>query len=108
MDFLGPKKRESRGIVDILAVRKNAKLPQTPGLKKFDLFDIQIIQVKGGKAPLPTADEVARLRIVQQQYNATRVVLFQWMKEESTSFFYLEDDGTWTPASAKALFGKKS
>lgn len=44
VEFGGPN-GESRGIVDIMAIRKNHKLPH-PGLKRGDLFEIVLIQTE--------------------------------------------------------------
>jgi hypothetical protein len=107
IDFLGPKGRESAGIVDILAVRKWGKDPGVKGLKKLDLFEFQIIQVKGGSAPLPTKDEINRLRLVQKRYGAKRVILFEWVKDKRAMFSELGKD-KWQESTAKALFGPKS
>lgn len=58
--FLGPGGSESSGIVDLMAIRKNHKTPQNSKLKRGDLFDIILIQVKGGGArrPLPETTSV--------------------------------------------------
>lgn len=108
IDFLGQNGRESAGIVDILAIRKSGKPPLIDGLKRLDKFDMQLIQVKGGSAPLPNSDEIRRLRIVQQYYRADRVVLFQWIKGKTAMFSTLGDDGDWHETTASALFGRKS
>ena len=49
-DLVGPKKGESRGVVDLVAIRKAHRDPPV-GLKRGDLFEIVLIQVKGGGAP---------------------------------------------------------
>lgn len=108
MDFRGPNGHESSGVVDILAIRKCGKPPGTSGLKKLDSFDIQLIQVKGGGARLPTFEEISRLRLVQQRYHANRVVLFQWIKGETSTFSTLESDDSWSNCKANQLFGVKS
>jgi len=108
IDFLGPNGRESAGIVDILAIRKNGKPPSIDGLKRLDRFDMQLIQVKGGSAALPNADEIRRLRIVQECYQADRVVLFEWRKGKTAMFSTLAADGEWHESSASILFGRKS
>ena len=108
VDFRGPKGRESAGIVDILAVRKLGKEPDVAGLKRLDLFEFQLIQVKGGSAGLPTRQEIDRLLLVQQQYGAKRVVLFEWaQKKKRVMFSELTSEG-WQESTAKALFGPKS
>lgn len=38
---------ESRGVVDILAIRKNTCIPDDAALKAYDLFDIVLVQCKG-------------------------------------------------------------
>jgi hypothetical protein len=45
--FPGPGGRESAGIVDLLAIRKNHTKPKSP-FKRGDLFEIILIQIKGG------------------------------------------------------------
>lgn len=108
VDFLGSKGRESAGIVDILAIRKSGKKPVIDGLKKLDLFEILVIQVKGGSAPLPNEDEIARLRIVADYYHAQSVVLFQWKKGIGTETGYKLLHATrneWTTVSSEKLFG---
>ena len=109
VDFHGPNGFESAGIVDIIAIRKCGKQPTVAGLKKLDLFDIQLIQVKGGTAPLPGAEDIARLRAVQKYYKATGVVLYEWVKGKRSSFSALEEKlDTWIETPAAHLFGAKS
>jgi hypothetical protein len=108
IDFRGPKGHESAGIVDILAIRKCGKPPTVKGLKRLDTFDIQLIQVKGGAARLPSAEEVTRLRLVQKHYRADRVVLFQWVKGTSSTFFTLGAKDAWLPMTSSQLFGSGS
>lgn len=91
VDFPGPNGRESAGIVDILAIRKKWAVPAAPefkNLKHLDLFDIMLIQVKGGGAPMPTAEDVARMEAVADHYNACAVLLYQWneKKKQDTGF----------------------
>ena len=108
MDFLGPSGRESAGVVDIVAIRKCGKQPTIAGLKKLDLFDIQLIQVKGGGAPMPRRDEIVRLRLVQEHYRADGVVLFQWVRGERARFSRLDAQDRWVQSTADQLFGLKS
>ena len=74
VDFVGKKKGESRGIIDLLAVRKDHRHIR-PGLKRGDLLEIVLIQVKGGRSPLPTKEDVLRLARVASLYRARAVVL---------------------------------
>lgn len=108
IDFLGSKGREAAGIVDILAIRKSGKKPPIDGLKRLDLFEILVTQVKGGSAPLPNDDEIARLRIVADYYHAQNVILFQWKKGIGTETGYKILHTTrneWKAVSSEKLFG---
>lgn len=115
VDFPGPKGRESAGIVDILAIRKRWDLSDSPedaDLKHLDLFDIMLIQVKGGGAKTPTPEEIARMERVADLYQVGKVLLYQWntkkkaetgyrvLNRETHEFGPLVTDG-------KELFGKK-
>ena len=97
VDFLGPNGRESAGIVDILAIRKKWDVPaqaEFKNLKHLDLFDIMLIQVKGGSAPMPIADDIARMEEVADYYHACNVLLYQWniKKKHATGFRVLNRD----------------
>ena len=105
VDFLGPKGGESAGVVDIVAIRKCGKLPILPGLKRLDLFDIILMQVKGGSANDPTTEDVKRLKIVGKRYHAQNIVLFQWQKEKKVGFLVLDKKRKWKETSAAELFG---
>lgn len=87
--FNGPGGQESVGIVDLLAVRKNHR-PGGNGLKRGDLFEVVLIQVKGGSARFPTIDELVRLRIVGRAYRAKAILLAQWKRGEQARFFRLK------------------
>jgi hypothetical protein len=80
-------------------------MPGVVGLNTLDLFDIMLIQVKGGSAKPPTQDDIARLKLVQSVYNATHIVLFEWRFGKKTGFNTLGADGKWSLTSAEALFG---
>lgn len=107
IDFLGPNGRESAGVVDIVAIRKCGKPPTLIGLKRLDLFDIQLIQVKGGGTRPPTPDDIARLRLVKKHYRATKVILYEWTKEKRSRWLVL-NGSKWGIASPAELFGSKS
>ena len=64
--FRGPAGRESTGIVDLLAIRKN-----------------------GGGAKRPDKSEIKRLRDVAKHYNARDVVLAEWVKGNQLKFSWL-------------------
>ena len=65
VDFGGKTKSEARGIVDLMAVRKDHR-ENSPGLKRGDLFEIVLIQTKGGTAPKPTLEDIVRLSRVAE------------------------------------------
>src|SRR3989337_2314823 len=60
VNFVGSANSESRGVVDLIAIRKDHH-SQNAEIKIGDLFDIVLIQVKGGSASFPTSDDIARL-----------------------------------------------
>jgi len=101
--FFGPKGRESVGIVDLMAIRKN-HADGTAGLKRGDVFEIVLIQVKGGGAPFPSEDEVERLRKVGKVYKAKAVLLAHWKKGKQVSFYQLEPThpDPWQPLPSPA------
>ena len=67
--FPGPGGHESAGIVDLLAIRKNHNKPKSP-FKRGDLFEIILIQIKGGGARRPDKKDNRRLNAVAKYYNA--------------------------------------
>lgn len=86
--FPGPGGQESAGIVDLLAIRKNHKKQKLP-FKRGDLFEIILIQIKGGGAKRPDKSEIRRLRSVAKYYNARDVVLVEWVKGSHLKFYWL-------------------
>src|SRR5262245_110141 len=87
VSFTGPGGRESRGVVDLIAIRKDHKSYE--GLRRGDRFQIILIQVKGGYAANPTPDDADRLRAVARYHRAQCVLLASWKKGTSARFFYL-------------------
>jgi hypothetical protein len=104
VSFRGANKSEWRGVVDLVAIRKNSKEPSNAILKRGDLFDIVLIQIKGGSARGPTPDDCRRLREVKRLYRAKDVVQFQWRRGESSKFFVLGRNLNWLPSSSEELF----
>jgi hypothetical protein len=95
VDFPGPHGRESAGIVDIVAIRKRWAVPVEPEfaqIKHLDLFDIMLIQVKGGSARMPTIDDISRMEQVADHYGACEILLYQWNKnkKQATGFRVLD------------------
>jgi hypothetical protein len=104
ISFRGDKKGEWRGVVDLLAVRKDTSAPDSTQLKRGDLFEIIFIQVKGGSAALPTRDDRVRLKAVAKYHKAKAVVLFEWQKGKVCRFRKLGPRLEWQPTTARELF----
>jgi hypothetical protein len=105
VSFRGLGGGEWRGIVDILAIRKDTTVSKHELLKSGDLFDFILVQMKGGGARKPSAAEIARLRAVAKRYKAKEIVLFSWKKERECKFETLGRDDTWKLSNASAIFG---
>jgi hypothetical protein len=103
VEFGGKTKAESAGIVDLIAIRKNHRTA-TSGLKRGDLFEIVLIQTKGGSARMPTAEDVARLAKVAKHHRAKAVVLAVWQRGEKLELFELKR-ARWRPVSPDEIFG---
>jgi hypothetical protein len=103
VEFGGKAKSEARGIIDLIAIRKDHR-HDGPSLKRGDLFEIILIQTKGGSAPRPTPEDVARLSRVAKHHRAKAVVLVEWRRAETLKLFRLE--GTrWQPVAPREIFG---
>jgi hypothetical protein len=103
VEFGGKTKAESRSIVDLIAIRKNHRKAAS-GLKRGDLFEIVLIQTKGGSAPMPTAADAARLAKVARHHRASAVVLAVWQRGEKLAPFQLKR-ARWQPVSPDEIFG---
>ncbi len=103
VEFGGKTKAEARGIIDMIAIRKDHR-HDAPALKRGDLFEIVLIQTKGGSAPRPTPDDVARLSRVAKHHRAKAVILAEWRRAEKLELFKL--NGTyWQSVSPDEIFG---
>ena len=103
VDFGGKTKAESRGIVDMIAIRKD-HCHDGPGLRRGDLFEIVLIQTKGGSAHQPTRDDVVRLSHVRKHHRAKAVAPAEWRcggKPESFKF----NRNRWQSVSPHKIFG---
>jgi hypothetical protein len=105
VSFRGAGHGEWRGIVDVLAIRKSTAEPRDAALKKGDLFDIILIQIKGGGARSPNTAELQRLCQVARHYRARKVVLFQWRRGVSSHFSVLGQRNRWKLSSDREIFG---
>src|SRR5690349_3056071 len=63
--FPGPAGRESAGIVDLLAIRKD-HTTVIGDFKHGDLFEIILIQIKGGGAKRPGTKDILCLKAVAE------------------------------------------
>jgi hypothetical protein len=88
LTFAGPQGGESRGVVDMIAIRKDHGKPYL-GTKRGDTFQIILIQVKGGQAARPTDEDRDRLRRVAKRHGACGILLATWQKGKSAQFFAL-------------------
>jgi hypothetical protein len=91
--FCGPAGCESVGIVDPMAIRKDHGKP-LPGMKRGDGLQIILIQVKGGRAAMPTAEDGHRLRAVLRRHRVRQVLLGTWTKGSAARFFRLRQRHT--------------
>ena len=103
IDFGGRTKSESRGIVDLIAVRKNHR-EEISGLKRGDLLEIVLIQTKGGSAPRPTAEDIIRLSKVAKHHRVKAIVLAEWKRGKRPVLFRLEKT-KWVSAKFEDVFG---
>ncbi len=103
VEFGGKTRAEARGIVDLIAVRKDHRR-DGPGLKRGDLFEIVLIQTKGGSAPRPKRDDVARLKKVAKHHRAATIVLAEWKRGERLELFKL-NGSRWVSVSPDEIFG---
>jgi hypothetical protein len=103
VEFGGATRAESRGIVDLIAIRKDHG-QNGPIFKRGDLFEIVLIQTKGGSAPRPTADDIMRLVRVAKYHRVKALVLAEWRRAEKLDLFRL--NGTrWQAIAPEEVFG---
>jgi hypothetical protein len=106
VSFRGPNKAEWRGIADVIAIRNDTSQPEGDLLKRGDLFDLILIQVKGGSARMPPEEDRRRLRAVQRLYRARAVVLFEWQRGKHSNFYVLNKKLEWSERT-NAIFADK-
>lgn len=98
LTFTGAHGSESRGVVDMIAIRKDHSEPPK-GAKRGDLLQVVLIQVKGGHAAKPTAEDAKRLRIVARRHGACGIILATWRKGKAAKFYALHGKEDWTEVS---------
>ncbi len=107
--FPGPLGAESRGIVDLIAIRRD-HITSIGALLPGDLFEIVLIQIKGGGAAWPNVVDLERLAAVRRYYRAKAVVLASWQKGSEPCFYVMqrvshERDRAWREVEAVEVFG---
>lgn len=102
VEFGGKMGSEARGIVDIIAIRKNHR-GAVAGLKRGDLFEVVLIQTKGGSARLPTMEDKQRLARVARYHRAKAVVLAEWKRGRKLSLRKLVGS-EWKPVDPGEVF----
>jgi hypothetical protein len=103
VEFGGMTRSESRGIVDLIAIRKDHRHDGS-GLKRGDLLEIVLIQTKGGNAPRPTQDDLVRLKKVARHHKARAIILAEWQRGERLELFKLIGS-RWHSVSPGDVFG---
>lgn len=111
VSFPGPGRGESRGIVDLIAIRRD-HATDAGAFRPGDLFEIVLIQIKGGGARWPTVEDMRRLRAVQRHYRARSVVLAAWTKGAEPTFYTLQAvsanrERAWRAVPARDVFATK-
>jgi len=104
VSFRGTGGGEWRGIVDVLAIRKDTAHSNHHILKSGDLFELILVQMKGGSARKPNAAEIRRLQAIKSRYGAKDIVLFCWTKGKSCVFSKLSR-GAWKASNPRDIFG---
>jgi hypothetical protein len=84
--------------VDTIAIRKDTRK------SKGDRFEVILVQLKGGSAKMPNADERERLRDTGKRYNA-KVVLFEWRPKKGWCKFSVLKGDDWMGSTAENIFG---
>lgn len=102
VNFVGFSNSESRGIVDLLALRKD-HLTTDSKVKRGDLFEIVLIQVKGGSAPFPTEEDITRLKKVSKYHRAKAIVLSEWRPNKKLQLHVLKQN-RWEEIEANEIF----
>lgn len=94
LTFSGQHGSESRGVVDLVAIRKDHG-ETCKGTKRGDCFQIILIQVKGGYSARPTPKDALRLQAVARHHRADNVLLATWKKGSAAKFFSLRPNREW-------------
>jgi hypothetical protein len=88
LGFPDPPVGNRPGLSTYLQSERTIKNLNAP-FKRGDLFEIILIQIKGGGAKRPNKSEIKWLRDVAKYYNARDVVLAEWVKGNQLKFNWL-------------------
>ena len=105
VEFKGGAGRESAGIVDLLAMRKNfdKKGNKKLGMKEGDSLEIIQIQVKGGTSGNPSKEDIKRMKKVSEHYHFSETLLSRW-KTNTVNFYRLGNDGGLEEVAPRTIF----
>ena len=105
IEFKGGAGRESAGIVDLLAMRKNfdKKGNKKLGMKEGDSLEIIQIQVKGGTSGNPSKEDIKRMKKVSEHYHFSETILSRW-KTNTVNFYRLGNDGGLEEVAPRTIF----
>ena len=105
IEFKGGAGRESAGIVDLLAMRKNfdKKGNKKLGMKEGDSLEIIQIQVKGGTSGNPSKKDIKRMKKVSEHYHFSETLLSRW-KTNTVNFYRLGNDGGLEEVAPRTIF----
>ena len=105
VEFKGGAGRESAGIVDLLAMRKNfdKKGNKKLGMKEGDSLEIIQIQVKGGTSGNPSKEDIKRMKKVSEYYHFSETILSRW-KTNTVNFYRLGNDGGLEEVAPRTIF----
>lgn len=102
VNFVGSNNSESRGVVDLLAIRKDHQAHDDK-IKRGDLFEIILIQVKGGNAPFPKMKDVVRLKKVAKYHHAKAILLSEWKPRKKLQLYILKRN-KWVEIKPNEIF----
>lgn len=102
VNFVGSNNSESRGIVDLLAIRKDHQ-SHDDKIKRGDLFEIILIQVKGGNAPFPKMKDVVRLKKAAKYHHAKAILLSEWKPRKKLQLYILKRN-KWVEIKPNEIF----
>jgi len=105
VEFKGGAGRESAGIVDLLAMRKNfdKKGNKKLGMKEGDSLEIIQIQVKGGTSGNPSKEDIKRMKKVSEHYHFSETLLSRWTTN-TVNFYRLGNDSSLKEVSPRTIF----